>query len=74
LLPEGKRNTDSISVYAPIALDFTPADPEQQRSGDLIIWEGRRYEIQVAGKYNSHPSPMMHHWELVAVRLKEGEM
>jgi hypothetical protein len=69
----GKRNTDTITVYAPIDLDFTTADPEQQRDGDVIIWEGRRYEVQVARKYNSHPSRRMHHWELVATRAKEGE-
>jgi hypothetical protein len=73
LLPEGKRSADSISVFAPIDLHFTPADSEQQRDGDLIIWEGREYEIQITRKCNSHPVKMMHHWELVATRVKEGE-
>jgi hypothetical protein len=73
LLPEGKRSTDSISVFAPIELFFTPADSEQQHDGDLIIWEGREYEIQIARKCNSHPVKMMHHWELVATRKKEGQ-
>jgi hypothetical protein len=73
LLPEGKRSPDSISVFAPIELHFTPADSELQRDGDLIIWEEREYEVQIARKCNSHPAKMMHHWELVATRVKEGE-
>jgi hypothetical protein len=73
LLPEGKRSIDAISVFAPINLNFTPADSEQQRDGDLLIWEGRKYEVQIARKCNSHPVKMMHHWELVATRVKEGE-
>jgi hypothetical protein len=70
LLPEGKRNTETISVFAPITLDFTTADPELQRSGDIIIWEGRQYEVQAARKWNAGLLP---HWELAATRLKEGE-
>jgi hypothetical protein len=73
LLPEGKRSTDVISVDAPINLNFTPADSEHQRDGDILIWEGREYEIQIARKCNSHPVKMMHHWELVATRKKEGQ-
>jgi hypothetical protein len=73
LLPEGKRSADSISVFVPIELQFTPADSERQYDGDLIIWEGREYEIQIARKCNSHPVKKMHHWELVATRKKEGE-
>jgi hypothetical protein len=73
LLPEGKRSDDTISVFAPINLNFTPADSKQQRDGDLIIWEGREYEVQIARKCNSHPVKMMHHWELLAIRKKEGE-
>jgi hypothetical protein len=73
LLPEGKRDTETISVYAPIDLDFTTADAELQRSGDIIIWEGREYEVQIAGKCNSHPAKILHHWELAATRVKEGE-
>jgi len=73
VLPEGKRNSEAITVFAPITLQFTPAEPREQRSGDIIVWENREYEIQVAKKYNSHPSKTMHHWELVATREKEGE-
>jgi hypothetical protein len=73
LLDQGKRNTETISVVAPIELDFTTADSRSQRSGDIIIWEGREYEVQIAGKCNSHPAKIMHHWKLVATRVKEGE-
>jgi hypothetical protein len=70
LLPEGKRNTETISVFAPITLDFITADPELQRSGDIIIWEGRQYEVQTARKWAGGILP---HWELVATRVKEGQ-
>jgi hypothetical protein len=70
LLPEGKRNTETISVFAPIELDFTTADPRLKRSGDIIIWEGRLYEVQVVRPYKATLLP---HWELVATRVKEGE-
>jgi hypothetical protein len=70
LLPEGKRNTETILVFAPIDLDFTTADPQLQRSGDIIIWKGRQYEVQTARKWNCLIEP---HWELVATRVKEGE-
>jgi hypothetical protein len=70
LLREGKRNTETISVFAPIDLDFTTADPLSQRSGDIIIWEGRQYEVQTASKWNCLLEP---HWDLAATRVKEGE-
>jgi hypothetical protein len=73
LLPEGKRSSETISVFAPIALEFATADPERQRDGDVIIWKGREYEVQTAGKCDSHPAKLLHHWELVATRKKEGQ-
>jgi len=72
LLPEGKRFSETITVFAPPSLDWTTADPVTQRNGDLVIWEGRRYEVQVAKKFVAHPSAAMHHWELLATRVKEG--
>jgi hypothetical protein len=70
LLPSGKRNTETILVFAPIELEFTTADPDTQRSGDIIIWEERLYEVQIAKKWNARLLP---HWELAACRVKEGE-
>jgi hypothetical protein len=70
LLPEGKRNSETISVFAPIELEFTTADPRLQRSGDIIIWEGRHYEVQAARLYKAMLLP---HWELAATRVKEGQ-
>jgi hypothetical protein len=69
LLPEGKRNTETITVFAPIDLDFTTADAETQRSGDSVIWQGREYEVQAARKWDAGLIP---HWELAATRVKEG--
>jgi hypothetical protein len=70
LLDSGKRNTETISVFAPIELDFTTADPRLKRSGDIIIWEGRLYEVQVVRLYKAM---LLSHGELVATRVKEGE-
>jgi len=66
LLPEGKRNTESIEVYAPIEVKFTPADEDLKRSGDIIVYKKRLYEVQVAKEFDSGLLP---HWELVAVKV-----
>jgi hypothetical protein len=71
LLPEGKRNTETITVFAPIELDFTTADAETQRSGDIIVWEERLYEVQIIKKWRSVLA--LDHWELAATRTKEGQ-
>ena len=70
LLPEGKRNTETIMVFAPMSLEFTSADPETQVSGDIIVWEDRSYEVQAARPWKAGLLP---HWELTATRAKEGE-
>jgi hypothetical protein len=70
LLPEGKRTTETILVFAPKELEFTAADSEAQRSGDIIIWEDRLYEVQVVKPWKVG---MLPHWELVASRVKEGD-
>jgi hypothetical protein len=70
LLPEGKRDTETISVFAPIDLEFTTADLRLQRNGDIIIWDGRLYEVQVVRLWKGGLLP---HWELAATRVKEGE-
>jgi hypothetical protein len=66
LLKEGKRSSEAIQVFAPIEMDFTPADSEKQVSGDIIVWEGRCYEVQVARKWKVGLET--DHWELVATR------
>jgi hypothetical protein len=70
LLPEGKRNSEAISVYAPIGLEFTAADPRIERSGDRIVWEEKVFEVEVLGKWKNGLLP---HWEIICVREKEGE-
>jgi hypothetical protein len=70
LLPEGKRNSETITIYAPISMDFSTAEPRDQKTGDIIVWENRNYEVQIARKWNNGILP---HWELVAIRIKEGE-
>jgi len=70
LLPEGKRNSETITVFAPGDMKFIPAEPVEQRSGDIIVWEDRRYEVQVVRPWKCGLIP---HWELVAIRVKEGK-
>ena len=73
-LPEGKRSNDTILVFAPPELKFTTADSAKQVSGDIIVWDGRRYEVIVA-KYWGVGGEVkdIDHWELVGSRKKEGE-
>jgi len=70
LLPSGKRNTETILVFAPPELDFTSADSEREVSGDIIVWEDREYEIQAVKPWKGQLLP---HWELLASRVMEGE-
>jgi len=65
-LPEGKRNAETISVFAPPEMQFTPADDERNVAGDLVIYEGRPYEVVIAKKWNVGLLP---HWELAASRV-----
>lgn len=70
LLPEGKRNSETITVFAPTTLNFTPADPAMQRSGDIIVYKRHEYEVQIARDFRAGILP---HWEILASRVKEGE-
>jgi hypothetical protein len=70
LLPSGKRSTETILVFAPVELEFTSADSEKEVSGDIIVWEGREYEIQAGKPWKNCLLP---HWELLASRVMEGE-
>jgi hypothetical protein len=67
LLPSGKRNFETITVFAPVELEFTPADEQAQVSGDIIIWEGRHYEIISARPWKAG---LISHWELTASRIQ----
>jgi len=73
LLPDGKRNSEAITVRAPIGMSFTTAEPREQRSGDIIVWKGKEYEVQVARPWDSGLNLPVDHWELIATRDKEGE-
>jgi len=70
LLPEGKRNTETVSVFAPIKMDFTSADFDKKTSGDLIIYDDKYYEILIAKKWNVGLIP---HWELVASKVDRSD-
>jgi hypothetical protein len=68
-LPEGQRSSDLITVYPPINCDITPSDPLLGRTGDIIVWEGREYEVIQAQKWHNGLIP---HWTVIAQRKKEG--
>jgi len=66
LLPEGKKNTEAILVFAPIEMEFTPADSEKQVSGDLIIYGDSHYEVVNVKPWKVGLIP---HLELVASKV-----
>ena len=70
ILPDGKRNRETITVCTADDLHFTAAEPTLERSGDLIVWEGQEYEVQNAKAWKGGLLP---HWELLCTRIKEGE-
>ena len=70
LLPEGKRSREVFKCFAPIDLDFTPADACGEKEADLIVWRGKEYEVTTAAMWNNGLIP---HWELICTRPKEGE-
>jgi len=65
VLPEGKRSREAYKVFAPIEMDFIAADEERQINGDIVIWEGKEYEVSAAMKWNNGYIP---HWELICTR------
>jgi hypothetical protein len=69
VLPEGTRKSDVIEVMAPREMEFTVADPATGKKSDLIVWQGRDYEIVGAVLMDNGLLP---HWELIAHRPKEG--
>ena len=70
LLPSGKRNREVYKCFAPIELDFTSADDHGEGKADLIVWEGKEYEVTTAAKWDNGLIP---HWELLCTRPKAGE-
>lgn len=70
LLPEGKRNKETYTCYAPIDISFTTFDPVSNSEGDNIQLDGKLFEVITASKWNNG---IINHWELICVRKKEGE-
>lgn len=69
ILPDGKRNRETIKILTYPDLKFTVAEPREQRSGDIIIWKGKEYEVMVASPWEGPTKP---HWELLATIKTEG--
>jgi hypothetical protein len=70
LLPEGKRSREVFKCFAPFAMDFTSADARGDAEADLIVWQGKEYEVTTAAQWDNGLIP---HWELLCTRPKEGE-
>jgi hypothetical protein len=70
LLPAGKRSREVYKCFAPIELDITPADENGETEADIIVWEGKEYEVTTAQKWNNGNLP---HWELLCTRPRAGE-
>jgi len=70
LLPVGKRSREAYRCFPPIGMCFTSADDEKQVSGDIVIWEGKEYEVSAAAKWNNGLNP---HWELICTRIPPKE-
>jgi hypothetical protein len=70
LLPEGKRGREAFKCFAPLSMDFTSADAHGDAEADLIIWQGKEYEVTTAARWDNGLIP---HWELLCTRPKEGE-
>lgn len=70
LLPQGKRSREVFKCFAPLAVEFSSADAHGDAEADIIVWEGKEYEVTTAAKWNNGLIP---HWELLCTRPKEGE-
>jgi len=70
LLPAGKRSREVYKCFAGLDMDFTSADDHGDEEADVIVWEGKEYEVTTAAKWNNGLIP---HWELLCTRPKPGE-
>jgi hypothetical protein len=70
VLDVGKRSREAYKAFAPIELDFTAADEDRGISGDIVVWEGKEYEVSNAVKLNNGLLP---HWELICTRVPPKE-
>ena len=66
LLPEGKRDREVATVFSPISMLWTPADTENEETGDLISYDNKLYEVIQAHKWKNG---LINHWELLVCRL-----
>jgi len=73
LLPEGKRSREVYKCYAPIEMDFTSADEHGEKEADLIVCNGKEFEVTTAARFDNSPFPRVHHWRLLCTRPKAGE-
>jgi len=62
VLPEGKRSREAYKAYPPIEMEFTAADEERSISGDVVIKDGKKYEVSAAAKWDNGLIP---HWEII---------
>ena len=72
LLPDGKRNRETITVRTPVRMNWSIADPKEERSGDIVVHKGQEYEVQIAKQWDSGMDLPVDHWDVIATKAKEG--
>lgn len=66
-LPEGRRSSRAVKIYANVEL--LPADQDTGQNADVITWFGKAWEVVSCMPYQSGVLP---HWKAVAVEVKAG--
>jgi hypothetical protein len=62
VLPEGKRRREAYKAYPPIEMEFTAADEAKGVSGDVVIKDGKEYEVSFAAKWDNG---LISHWKII---------
>jgi hypothetical protein len=69
-LPEGKRSGEVYQAYPPISMDFRTADAHTGAEADIVVWDGKEFEVTLASRWANGILP---HWEIICTRPKEGQ-
>ncbi len=66
LLPEGKRGRETLRLYDSNVNGLMPADDEAGTDGDIVVHEGREFEVQRVDRYKMG---LLNHARAFAVRV-----
>jgi len=70
VLPEGKRSREAYKAYPPIEMEFTAADEEKRISGDVVVKDGKEFEVSFVAKWDNGLLP---HWEIICTKAPPKE-